>query len=348
MANPVDNPRFVVYGQANPSLTNLERPFPYSVDSVMKGRKGSLYVLGTPDTQSRAFVLLAEHYYANNDFDILPTLRSALADTYRHRDEYEGRILVAVVVHDLNMYVVSTQEGDVYLARSGTVSRPLQEYHVKTVLNIGTSENDEDTDLPVRSTKARLYHADCLVMGSSRAAVLTKKVLRHAVRHSRDPNDIAGRLAESARRTIKAQLPFAVILLPGLSPISGNALAPKPQHESDSPMIPAAVPPPREGVSPIWLALMVAIIALGATLWLVKPDISITELRDLVIARLTPTPTSDLEPESHAPTWIPPKDDLRPTMPDSRASRRPSARGPSALASQTAKRMCSTSPSCTT
>ncbi len=350
MANSVTKRNCPVYGQANPPLANREHPFPFDVDPVMEGRKGSLYILGTPDVQSRPFVLLAEHYYANNDFDFLPTLRAAFAHTYRHRDEYEGRVLLAVVVHELNLYAVSAQDAEVYLARSGTVSRPLQEYEIKTTLNIGTDESGEPITLQVRSTKARLYNGDCLAMGSNRAAVLTKKVLRQSVRHSQDPNDIAARLAHAAARSIRAQLPFGVILFPGLSPIAASAFAPKPQYESDASAIPAAMPPPREGISPVWLALVVAIVAIGATLWMVKPDISMAELRDRLVSRLTPTPTLPSEgyPEASVPAWL-----LQSPLARSAALRVDVAEHGLPIASwsrwdQTAKRMWSTSPSSTT
>lgn len=297
------NLRLPIYGQANQPQVATQQGGPFCQDPVMEGRKGRLYLLATPDTDRDLLKRFALHYYGNTSYDIIPTLQSAMA--FAHSDHgLTGQIHVAVVVHDLSLHVVATDEGDVYQYRSGTVSHPLDEHSFRAELPIpGAHASREPAGaLRVRSIKVRLTLGDSVVLGLRRMPSVVGRVLPRILRQSQDPTAVAARLSRVARGKVKEEVPFAVIMMPGLSPISGVGLtgSRRPPTSPSAPGQPLPAARPRGERSPIWIALLVAALAVAFSLWLTKPKIDTDALAEMFMQMLTPvaseTPVGAEEP----------------------------------------------------
>ncbi len=306
------NLRLPIYGQANQPPVAAQAGSPFCPDPVLEGRKGRLYLLATPDTDRDLLRRFALHYYNDTSFDIIPTLHAAMS--FAHSDlGLEGKIHVAVIVHDLSLYVVATDEGEVYQVRAGAVTHPLDEHSFRAALPIpGAHPKQEPAGvLPVRSIKVRLMMGDSVVLGLRWMPAVIGRAIPRILRQSPDPTTVAGRLSRVARRKARAEAPFAVIMMPGLSPTSGAGLVTnRPQAAGRAPAQLAPVARPREGRSPIWIALIIAALAVAFSLWVTKPTIDPEEISNMFLQMLTPeasqtvpaegTPTADSTPEAPA------------------------------------------------
>ena len=287
------NLRLPLYGQANQPQVATQPGCPFCHDPVTEGRKGRLYLLATPNTDRDLLKRFALHYYGQLSYDIIPTLHSAMA--FAHSDHgLTGHIHVAVIVHDLSLYVVATDEGDVYQYRSGAVSRPLDAHAFRTELPVPAPHPNQAPAgiLPVRSVKTRLTMGDSVVLGLRRVPAAIDKAIPRILRQAEDPTAVAARLSRMARGKVKRDVPFAVIMMPGLSPISGVGLAgSRPRTPPRAQARPAPASRSRGERSPIWIALLIAGMAVAFSLWVTKPKISRDDISDMFMQMLTPVAT---------------------------------------------------------
>lgn len=291
--------RLPIYGQANQPQVAAQQGCPYCSDPVLETRKGRLYLLATPDTERDLLKRVALHYYGHPSYDIIPTLHEAMA--FAHSDHgLRGTIHVAVIVHDLSMYAVATDEGELHQVRSGALSRPLDEHSFRTLLPVNRPRlpDEEEPTVAVRSIKTRLTMGDSLVLGLRHLPTAVHKAIPKVLRQAQDPNAVAGRLSRLARRKAKAEAPFAVIMMPGLSPFSGVGLtATRPVAPQPAIAKPAAAPRERGERSPIWLALAFATLAVAFSLWMTKPKIDPDAISEMFVQMLTVVPTETVTPE---------------------------------------------------
>lgn len=291
--------RLPIYGQANQPQVAPQQGCPYCSDPVLEARKGRLYLLATPDTERDLLKRFALRYYGHPSYDIMPTLHEAMA--FAHSDHgLQGAIHVAVIVHDLSVYAVATDEGDVHQVRSGAVSRPLDEHSFTTRLPVDRpcEPDEEEATVTVRSIKARLTMGDSLVLALRQMPPAIGKAIPKVLRQAQDPTAVAGRLSRLALRKTKAEAPFAVIMMPGLSPFSGIGLtASRPEAPQPAIPQPAAAPRERGERSPIWVALAFATVAIAFSVWMTKPTIDTDAISEMFTQMLTAVPTETVTPE---------------------------------------------------
>jgi hypothetical protein len=286
--------RLPAYGQANQAqVTAQKQSCPFCADPVTAARKGRLYLLATPDAPRELLALFADRYYADLSFDFVPSLRAALAHAYVADHGYQGRILAALIVHELSMYAVATDEGEAYLMRADQIIRPLSEHAMTCEVCVPVDDDpQEQVPMCLRSVKCRLLWGDTIVLGPSRWDQLITRGLQQSSRHSGDPQTLASRLASKLRGRVKARHPFVVVAMPRLSPVARVGPIARPQRlnlpDPPPPVVPAM--PSRRERSPIWLALAFAAVALAFSVWMRQPQISAGYLGEIVMTMLTPTP----------------------------------------------------------
>jgi hypothetical protein len=142
--------------------------------------------------------------------------------------------------------------------------------------------------MPLKTASWRLGSGDAVVLGDRDAlAQLSHTDLRHIVARHRDPRAAAAAILRTARRRRGASAAVAVIYAGSLGAVPEMATRP-----NEAPAI-AARPlrSPRKGASPIWLALMVAAMAVGASLWARRPDVSGETIGGWLRLVLIPTPS---------------------------------------------------------
>jgi len=287
------NLRLPIYGQANLPPVSAQAGSPFCPDPVLEARKGRLYLLATPDADRDLLRRFALHYYHDPSFDIIPTLQKAMA--FAHSDlGLEGTVHVAVVVHDLSMYIVATDEGDVYQVRAGTVSHPLDEHSFRTELAIPAPHGRQEPEgrLPVRSIKARLTMGDAVVLGLRLIPAVIGKAVPHILRQAQDPMVVAARLSRVARSKARIEAPYAVIMMPGLSSTSAagllNSRPPTALPEAAPSRLPAL---PRERHSAVRIAFAFAVLAVAFSLWVTKPRLDRDAISNMFLEMLTPVAT---------------------------------------------------------
>lgn len=301
MSYSTNNLRFPAYAQANQPRVSAERSCPFDVDPVLEARKGRLYLLSAPDAQPELLRGAAEHYYGRPSYDIVPGLEAALVWCHRREHGLQGEVLLAAVVHDLSLYVVGTDGAEAYLCRSGGVTPLLAFHSFRSEHALGgrpepDGEGAEGAGLLVlRNTKSRLCFGDWAVLAPRVDTGTMHGILRGALRTG-DPERAAQRVAAALRKRARVEGIAGVIAMPGLSAVPGVGFEPKPQPATPEPPGPPALPAPREGHSPIWIALLIATIAVAVTLWVKKPQINLKDLSGLVTWMLTPSPTLTVEP----------------------------------------------------
>lgn len=239
---------------------------------------------------------LRQGYYSDTRYDVLPALQTALRAAYAEFERGEECIPVALVIEGLEASALATEEGSLWLVRAGTALDLLARRRPARALGSpGSGYSGRLSGPELCWARRRLVSGDTLVLTTRQAAhALTSRALRGALRKT-SASGAARHLARSAARTGGGQHPpVTVIRLPGFSPVPefepsrGRMVARQSQARG-------ALRPPRER-SPIWVAVLLAVLAVAVSLWLRKPGISRQDLRRLLISRLTPAPSTTALP----------------------------------------------------
>ncbi len=255
------------------------------VDSTALGRKGRLYLLCDPDSNLGMPLAFAQAYYDSPVFDILPALEASYVDAFCAADEYgDGRILAALVLQGLDIYVLAATDADVYLLREGTVSHPLRELHTRTE---SLDELPED-QCEIRLVRARAMMGEQIVMASRG---LTDKLLSRDDRSARlrgGNNSLARRIAQLSSVDGR-EGPVTVISLPAITPTAGV-------EQSDHTPVPTRAPQDIKQSggrrrSPVTPVIVIALLIIAIVLLVKRPSVSEDRWQQIVDWMLTPAAT---------------------------------------------------------
>ncbi|MGI5917540.1 MAG: hypothetical protein ACOX9A_13945 [Anaerolineae bacterium] len=275
-------------------------------DPVLLARKGVLYFLSDPEVSPAILESICTSYYGDRCFDPIPCLKAALAAAYAEHPELCGQLPVAVVAQGLEISLVGTQEAAAWLIYHSGVRELLMPW------KMAERYPCSDEPVPLYSTQWRLSTGDTVVISTQRAAHrLTDATMTRALRKG-SFDSAAEALSRAVNRGHKEfHVPLSMIHVPGFRPMP--SFTTPMQEAAMATQIPATTPaprkPPRQGVSPIILALAVSLIAVATTLWIKRPAINLDNLSDMVIGyMLTPvaSPTAeDSTAQAETPVPVP-------------------------------------------
>jgi hypothetical protein len=260
------------------------------VEPSLLARKGTLHLLCAQDVEEAVAAAVYECYYSDNCFDILPSLRRALATACLEQENAQEAILAAVVTRDVDAFVLAAQEIVAWLGRFGEVREVLNASRTRA-FDLGAAGDEHgDGEMVLRGVRCHLGMGDILLL-TTREAIEAASVrrLRRLLRGEASPQAIVRAVGRSAQ-------PAAIIEMPGFSPVPAmesppTQLSPEPKR---APMA------PREGHrSPIWLTLLVAVLSVALVFWWKEPALSRGELSGLLSWALTPVPTPVASPTFH-------------------------------------------------
>lgn len=288
------NAQLPAYGQVNQPLDQEGGTSLISVSPVMYARKGRLFLFTAHALDESILSEVYRRYYEDSCFDVLPTLSSALCFAYSQMPEARQALPVAMVVEGLSIYVVAVREEAVaLLVRSHHVEDLLLPRSGARLLKLAdATRNLWSTGLELYGNQRRLYVGDAVVFTTRPVAkLLDARRLQRIVREQAAPHRIAQAIARTAERYGAKRPPVSVVRIPGFSPVAELG----PARKADIPDMPAEVLRPEREASPIWWALLVAVIAIAIALWFGKPSLKGEDLSEWIYILLM-QPTATVEP----------------------------------------------------
>jgi hypothetical protein len=259
-------------------------------DPSVLARKGYLYLLCHPDAPPSLRETVAEAYYTNLSYDVLPSLSAALARCYSASPDAHQQLPLAVVVQGLDVYAVGSEEAQLWGGRADELRNLLAPSAEGGLWPRGTACWRSDEGPTLYGVRWRLLRDDVLIMTTQEAAArLSRRKLASSLRN-RDPVAAAQSIARRARGGWRsAPPPVTVLHLGGLQPVP--ELGPV-RRQTPEPALPKPrYPRPRSEPSPIWVALLVAVVAVGLVFWTRPPSFSRDEAEALLAWFLTPVPS---------------------------------------------------------
>jgi len=306
------NAQLPAYGQVNQALDQEEGISLVSVDAVMYARKGRLFLFTAHRIDEAVLTEVYRRYYEDSCFDVLPTLSSALCYAYAQMPEVRQALPVAMVVQGLSVNIVAVrEEAAALLVRSSHVEDLLLPRSGARLLELSAeTRNLWSTGLELYGNQRRLYVGDAVVFTTRQVAqTLDARQLQRIVRDQGAPHRVAQAIARAAERRGARRPPVSVVRIPGFSPIAEIG----PARKAAIPEMPSEVLRPERETSPIWWALLVAVIAIGIALWFGKPSLEGKDLSEWIYILLmqpteapasagdgTPMPTITVEPDGAA------------------------------------------------
>lgn len=252
-------------------------------DPFLEARKGRLYVLAGRGVDEAMWEEVYRRYYSDPCFDVLPSLQAALVAAYASSPGALEALPVAVVIQGLDMYGVGTSEGAVWLVRSGEVRELLGSPTEAWV----TAAQVGGRKVTLRNVRRRLNVGDSLILTTQEASArLSPARFRQVVLAKGSPRVAAQTIARFATRGKAEPVPVIVIHIPGFAP--APELGPAKTKALAEPRTEVRTAPQ---ASPIWPALVLAVLAIGVSLWLRRSALSRENLSVLVNWFLTPAPT---------------------------------------------------------
>lgn len=233
-------------------------------------RKGLLII---PCANSAALEMAREvmvKYYSSPIFDITRALVGALREaSWGHPDLLE-HLPVTLVVRDLDLVAVGGAEGAVRLVRAGEQRELFSPIGPGANLRAAPAgETFGEAKQTLYATSWRLFVGDAVVAG--RRETLDRAgggTLLRAVRRS--PGAGAALVARAGRQSRHDLAPVAVLLASRLTPVPEMPPSLKGEPKAREPRVPVR----REGISPIWIALCIAAMALLTSYALKRPSLS--------------------------------------------------------------------------
>ncbi|MCD6519475.1 MAG: hypothetical protein J7M05_06105 [Anaerolineae bacterium] len=267
------------------------------LDSTLFERKGRLYLLTHWEVEESTIREIYQRYYKDSRFDVAPSLGCALGEVYATYPRAREAIPLAAVVQGVEVYLVGTEEAEAWLIREGQaleIFAPL-----KKSIGLGILRCQEG--LPLYTLRWRLVTGDVLVLGPRVGEeVLSRKQIQRVVRRGGTPKRVAQALARVLRRRLPQHpmIPLTVIQVGGFRPVPGFGLALEGARSADLEVEPS------RGRSPVWVALFVALLAVGLSLWVRRPSLSREKVEGYLLWLLTPRPTKGVQAE-YTPTPTP-------------------------------------------
>jgi len=269
-------------------------------------RKGLLFPVYAQGVSEQTLQDIYTTYYGGTSFDILPNLRRALIEVYRtDADSVDGLVGVALL-QERELYLVGQKAFTVTLVRSRS-TQPILEPWRQPSRPQSDQYNMHGGTLVIYSTFQRLLVGDTIVMTTSSVAkARTTKRLAAMVRNHQNPSAIAMALSRTRQKghAKEDHRPAAVIRVPGFQAVEGFPQQPAQVNHPKAPTAPQLRS--KGSRSPIWTALLVAVIAITLAWYVGQPDLSANRMQEIIDWALTPviteTPTTTETPSTPAPT----------------------------------------------
>ncbi len=284
------------YGGAALALT-VQELYP-GLDPLLLQRKGRLILLVTQEADRDALAWLCRAFYDSRSYDPIPTLVRCLAQLYRDRPGMAEILPLAIVLRGLELNMVGTDHAVVRLVRYGVVRDLFNAQAPKNGLRVAMARQPTSPQIaPLYSAQWRLVTGDALLLTVQAVAErVGPGALQRILKVGGTPNRAAALLARLPR--VPEEAPILVMRQGEFSPVPEMPGIKPPAEEQ--PPIPR---PKRRGLSPIWVALLIAVVAIAGTFWATDLHLNIGELDDYLMMLFFPpaqaTPT--LEPTTAEP-----------------------------------------------
>ena len=275
------------------------------LDPLLLQRKGRLILLASKEADQEVLTRLCREYYESRSYDPIPSLVHILAQTYRDQPAMAQECPLAVVLRGLELNMVGTDQAVVRLMRYGVVRDLFNAQASQRGFRVAMTQRDVSPRIPpIYSAQWRLVSGDMLMFTvQSVAARVGAGSIQRVVR-------LAGSASRAA--TLIGRLPR----VPGSAPI----IIMQQGQFSPVPEMPNTKPPPeaeqetrrqhRRGWSPIWVALLVTVLAVVFAVWTTGFHLDPDELQDYLYMMFFPpsTPTPMLEVEAPIEEIVPVQD----------------------------------------
>jgi hypothetical protein len=275
------------------------------LDPLLLQRKGRLILLATGDADRDALARLCREYYDSRSYDPIPTLVRSLAQVYRDQSGLAEHLPLAVILRGLELNMVGAGQAVVRLVRHGVVRDLFNAHAAQRGLRVAMTRQPVSPQIaPLYSAQWRLVAGDSLLITTLPAAErVGESNLRRILRLAGSANRVAGLLARLPR--VPAGAPLIVMRQGRFSPVPEMPSATPPPHEEQQ-----AQRQRRQGLSPIWFALLVALLAIVVTVWATGAHLEVEDLGEYLLMMFfppsEPTPTLELAtPEEPATPGAP-------------------------------------------
>jgi hypothetical protein len=295
------------YGFANRTLRLSVEDLVGDIDPSLLQRKGRLILLTTEDTDREALTWLCRDFYQRRSFDVVPTLVESISAVYRDHPELQDQLHLVATVRGLDVHMVGNARAVVRLVRYGVMRDLFDASGPRVGPRVSMVRHETSARLPeLYSAQWRLSTGDVLILTvQSVAEKAGEAMIQRVLRMTRSAQAAATALARLARG--RRDAPLIVIRYAQLSPVPempGGGPVPAPEPD------PAPRPHRRSGLSPIWPALLIAVLAIMLSIRLTGADFTDEGLRDylmlLFFPPTTPTPTATLaQPREETQTQQP-------------------------------------------
>lgn len=287
---PAREPHQPLFGETRHPEGSTSSAFCPADDASLAARKGFLYVLATQDALADVVATLARAYYDSNSFDLLPNLADALNLAHHGCFGSQDTVPLALVVHELTLYAAGTMDGALWLVRGDEVASvdltrgaTFGDAEVRGIGSVGAK---------CHAVERRLQIGDTLVATTRRAlSGVAPSALGRVVHSGASLGAMAGIIARMGRGVADGEAvepPVLVLRVPGFEPVPD--IGPTKRLEPPRPFEQRMRPPIAR--SPVWVALVLAVLAVGSVLVAKHPVITPKVFTDYVMWLLTPAANS--------------------------------------------------------
>jgi hypothetical protein len=294
------------YGQANqPQVVSALESLAERITEALFMRRGRLYLLCDQATEESIPSDLYQGFYLSANYDSMRSLQLALQRVCSS----EGSLatVAGALVHNMTLYAVGTEHTCAWVWRSGHLIQVLPNPKGPA---LGLPEQASSPVLnpqPCHESQRRLYPGDIVILSSSIAGrKISNRLLRQVEAFSTNPESMAKTIAQFTRSSAEPHPPITVIRLPG------TATTPQlpPQSEIEYAYAGTVDVTPQSKVSPILLAVVIALVAIVLAVIVTKPKLPPNLLRDFFIG----TPRASQTTRAGTPVAGSPTPNLTPTL----------------------------------
>ena len=272
-----------IWGQAN--QPDCLASLPQQVEDTLAARRGFLYLLCSRDADPTVVGGMWRRYYEDRHFDISTSLRTVFVGVRAADEEAEREILAAVVVLELDVYAIGVRGVVAWLVRHNEVKTAWQGAPLQQRAS-DNWRNERPAIEDLQEGQWRLTSGDAVVL----TAGLPKSEIgpRRLLRALRGRGSARAQASAVARMAGRAQgHPVTLVRIPGFVPVPEMG----PVRRWSSPRPEQAAVQQERHPSPVRVAVVIAVIAIGATLALKRPSLSRESVSSLYAWMLTPVPT---------------------------------------------------------
>jgi hypothetical protein len=263
------------------------------LDPFLLQRKGRLMLLASESADPQALTWVCRDYYGSRSFDVIPTLVHSLTQAYRDHPGLESHLFLIAVQRGLDVSMVGNAQAAVRLARYNVVRDLYDPEAGNTGYRVAMTEHPSTRQAPaLYSTVWRVVKGDVLLFTvRSVAERISAAALTRVARQGGTAQAAAQTLGRRLRGAERA--PLIVIRYDQIAPVPD---VPAPVR-SDMQAPPAPKPHVRrQGVSPVLIAGLVALLAVVVSAWVTGTRIRPAEipgyLKMYFFPDATPTPAA--------------------------------------------------------